>query len=183
MQVEEKGKTSNPENHTTESLIPKVYDELRRLAASKLRHEAAGQTLSGTALVHEVFLRMNSGNNDPQWENEQQFFYAAAEAMRWIIVDRFRAKSRAKRGSNAEKVQLEELEIAGPESDDRLLVINEALVRLEEDDPESAELVKLRFFVGLTMEEIAEILGMSVRSLRRRWSFARAWLARDLGSD
>ena len=141
-------------------LLPLVYEELRKLAASKMAHEAPGQTLQATALVHEVWLRL-VGEEHP-WENRRHFFSAAAEAMRRILVDRARAKGRAKRGGGATHIALEFIDVAMETPDEELLRVHEALENLAEEDPIKAELVKLRFFVGLRIPEAAEVLGKSI---------------------
>lgn len=161
-------------------LVPLVYTELRRIAAAKMAREQPGQTLQATALVHEAWLRL--GNDG--FENRAHFFGAAAEAMRRILVERARRKSAAKRGAGAEHCNIDELEIAAPlEGDGELLAVNDALDRLAVYDSRKAELVKLRYFAGLSFEEAAEVLGISVRTAARDWDFARAWLHREIGSD
>ncbi len=160
-------------------LMPLLYDELRKLAAQKMASEPAGQTLQPTALVHEAWLRMTSGQ--PQkWQNRAHFFAAAAEAMRRILIENARRKGRLKRGGKFERVHLEGLDIATATDDGTLLVVNEALERLEAQDALKANLVKLRFFIGLTAEESAPLLGVSVPTVKRHWSFARAWLLQEI---
>src|SRR5579872_1197699 len=160
-------------------LLPLVYDELRRLAAAKLAHEAPGQTLQATALVHEAYLRL-VGGAQPRFETRGHFFTAAAEAMRRILIDRARGKGRLKRGGGAARLQLNELDLASPPPDDALLALDEALSRLEKEDPVKAELVKLRFFAGLTVEQAAAALDISRATADRYWSFARAWLFHEI---
>lgn len=167
-------------DYSTETMVPQLYDELRRLAASKIQQEAPGQTISATALVHEVYLRMSAEEDTPRWTSKRQFFGAAAESIRRILIDRIRAKRRLKRGENPEKVELVEELLVSEQSDDELLAVHEVLEELNREDPESAELVRLRFFVGLTLAEIAELTGKSVRTLKREWAFAKAWLAKRL---
>jgi len=162
-----------------EQLLPLVYGELRRLAAWRLANEKPGQTLQATALVHEAYL-MLVGKEDPGWQGRRHFFGAAAEAMRRILVDSARRKKRLKHGGQLERVDMDGLEIPSPMPDDDLLALNEALDRLGEDDPRAAELVKLLFFVGLTQEQAARELGVSVSTVERTWSFARAWLFREV---
>ena len=162
-----------------ERLLPLVYDELRRLAAAKLVHEAKGQTLQATALVHEAYLRL-LGGTDPHFETRGHFFSAAAEAMRRILIDRARSKGRQKRGGGARRLELNELDLAAPPPDDDLLALDEALSKLEAEDPVKAELVKLRFFAGLTDEQAATALGISRATAARYWSFARAWLFHEI---
>jgi RNA polymerase sigma factor (TIGR02999 family) len=159
-----------------DELLPLVYQELRRLAAHKMADEAAGHTLQPTALVHEAWLRLT--NNDPTtgFANRAQFFAAAAEAMRRILIDRARRKSAGKRGGGWERLSLDKLDIAADADDDTLLLVNESLEKLAEEEPRAAELVKLRFFGGLTLEEAGQVLGFTERTAKRHWAFARAWL-------
>jgi len=169
--------TDSSDRFSTDTLLPQVYDELRRLAAHKMRQESPGQTISGTALLHEAYLRLSKESDGPRWANRNQFFSAAAEAMRRILIERVRAKRRIKRGGEFERADFEEGEIATPHDDDKLLQIDEALYAFDKVDPNGADLVKLRFFAGLTLEEIAEASGVTVRTISRRWAYARAWLA------
>jgi RNA polymerase sigma factor (TIGR02999 family) len=162
-----------------EQLLPLLYDELRRLAAYKMAREAPGQTLQPTALVHEAWLRL-AGPANQEWQNRGHFFGAAAEAMRRILVERARRKQRQKRGGGVERAEFEEPEIAAPMPDDDLLVLDEALNQLSAIDPRGAEVVKLCFFVGLTQQEVAKELGTSLSTVERTWSFARAWLFREM---
>ncbi len=171
------------EGKTGAELLPLVYDELRRLAAERLRHERPGQTLQATALVHEAYLRV-AGQNDHRFSGRGHFFCAAAEAIRRILIERARRKKRAKRGGGAEHVPVEELQLAAPMPDEELLALDEALKELETVDSTAGELVKLRFFVGLTQAEAAEQLGISRSSADRAWAFARPWLfSRICSSD
>jgi RNA polymerase sigma factor (TIGR02999 family) len=166
-----------------ERLLPLVYDELRRLAAANLARESPGQTLQATALVHEAYLRL-VGSNEPRFETRGHFFTAAAEAMRRILIDRARSKGRQKRGGGAHRLELNELDLAVPPPDDDLLALDEALTRLEQEDRPKAELVKLRFFAGLSVEQAAAALGMSRATADRYWHFARAWLFHEIaGTD
>jgi RNA polymerase sigma factor (TIGR02999 family) len=167
------------DRQAAEDLLPVVYDELRKLAAAKMSHEAPGQTLQPTALVHEAWLRL-SGAENAQFEGRGHFFAAAAEAMRRILIDRARQKLSLKRGAGAERVDLNELEVAAAADDDTLLAVDEALTKLAKEDPDSAEFIKLRFFAGLTNDEAARSLGIPERTARRHWSFARAWLYREI---
>lgn len=160
-------------------LLPLVYEELRKLAAAKLAQEQPGQTLQPTALVHEAWLRL-VGPEEVRFRGRGHFFAAAAEAMRRILIDRARRKHSVKRGAGAQRVHLEDLEIAVQADDDTLLEVNEAVEKLSREDPDSAEFIKLRFFGGLTNVEAAQALGISERTARRHWSFARAWLYREL---
>ena len=158
-------------------LLPLVYEELRRLAAGKMARENAGLTLQPTALVHEAWLRLG-GDEQPTWENRAHFFGAAAEAMRRILVERARRRFRQRHGGGQERVDLDELEIAAPTDDDDedLLAMHDALDRFAAFDPEKAEFVKLRYFVGLSLEETAGALGVSLTTAKRWWQYARAWL-------
>jgi RNA polymerase sigma factor (TIGR02999 family) len=160
-------------------LLPLVYEELRRLAAWHLANEQPGQTLQATALVHEAYLRL-VGKEDPQWNGRRHFFGAAAEAMRRILVENARRKRRLKRGGQLERVELEESSLPAPLPDDELLALDEALERLTQVDPRAAELVKLCFFVGLTQEQAAKHLGVSISTIERTWAYARAWLFREI---
>ena len=161
-------------------LLPVVYDELRRLAGARLAQEKPGQTLQPTALVHEAWLRL-SGDEGVRFANRAHFFAAAAEAMRRILVERARQRTALKRGGGAGRVSLAELEIPIAEVDDeRLLAVDEALEKLAALEPPMAELVKLRYFTGMTFEEAAAVLGIAVRTAKERWAFARAWLAVEL---
>jgi RNA polymerase sigma factor (TIGR02999 family) len=156
-------------------LLPLVYEELRRLAAHKMANEAAGQTLQPTALVHEAWLRL-AGNENQQWNGRAHFFGAAAEAMRRILVEIGRFKRAARHGGGQVKLDIHEIELAAPAQDDELLAVNDALDKLAARDSKKAELVKLRYFVGLTTEEAAEVLGISIPTADRWWNFSRAWL-------
>jgi RNA polymerase sigma factor (TIGR02999 family) len=158
-----------------EELLPLVYEELRKLAAHKMAHEAAGQTLQPTALVHEAWLRL-AGEEKERWAGRAQFFAAAAEAMRRILIERARRRRAQKRGGDFEHQPLEEsrIELAAPA--DEILAVHDALDRLAAEDSQAADLVKLRYFVGMNMPEAAAALGMPQRSAERLWTFARAWL-------
>ena len=162
-------------------LLPLVYDELRRIAAQKMAHERAGHTLQPTALVHEAWLRL--GGEGQGWHNRAHFFGAAAEAMRRILIEGARRRARLKRGSNPDRIDLEELAIAVPDRDDTLLAVDEALSRLETEDPAKARIVKLKFFVGLTNQEVAQSLGVTERTVERIWSYTKAWLFRAIRRD
>jgi len=158
-----------------EQLLPLVYDELRRLAALKMASEAAGQTLQPTALVHEAWLRL-AGPDQPAWQNRSHFFGAAAEAMRRILVENARRKLRLKRGAGQQRVELHESAVAAPAEDDKILQVHAALDSLALEDPEKAQIVKLRFFVGLSHEEIAALLGVNEKTVRRHWEVAKVRL-------
>ena len=165
-----------------DQLLPLVYRELRRLAARKMSSEASGHTLQPTALVHEAWLRL-AGTDDRKFEGRAHFFAAAAEAMRQILIDHARRKRSLKRGGGAPKLDLDQVDVATRADDETLLLINEALEKLAREDSRAAELVKLRFFVGMTHEETAQALGISDRSAKRYWTFARAWLYREISAQ
>src|SRR5205809_5335286 len=154
-----------------DELLPLIYDELRKLAAAKMAREAPGQTLQATALVHEAWLRLG-GDEQPAWQNRAHFLAAAAEAMRRILVEGARRKLRLKRGAGAERVDLHESAIEAPAEDERILQVHEALEVLSAEDPEKARIVKLRFFVGLSHEAIAALLGVNENTVRRHWEVA-----------
>jgi RNA polymerase sigma factor (TIGR02999 family) len=163
-----------------EELLPMVYDELRRLAGQKMASEAAGHTLQPTALVHEAWMRLG-GNEAPAFQNRAHFFGAAAEAMRRILIEHARRRLAAKRGAGVEVVDLDGLEISSPlADDDQLLAVNEALEKLVAVDPRKAELVKLRYFVGLNFEEAAAALGIAVPTAKQWWAYTRAWLTVEM---
>ena len=162
-------------------LLPLVYEDLRRLAANKLANEAPGQTLQTTALVHEAWLRL-AGNTDSQWQNRTHFLATAAEAMRHILIDNARRKNRVRHGKGLQRVNLDSVDLASTADDDTLLRVDEALSKFAAEDPVKAELVKLRFFVGLSIPEAAEALGMSESTAKRAWAYARAWLYEELNS-
>jgi RNA polymerase sigma factor (TIGR02999 family) len=163
------------EKHSSEELIPLVYNELRRVAAVQLAAEPAGQTLQPTALVHEAWVRL-IGGQEQTWENRAHFFGAAAEAMRRIMIERARRKSAIKHGGGQERVNIEKFDIADTLPDEKVLLVDEALERLKAEEPEMAQIVVLKFFGGLTNEEIVAITGKSDRTIRRQWDYAKAWL-------
>jgi RNA polymerase sigma factor (TIGR02999 family) len=165
-----------------DELLPLVYHELRKLAAHKMANEAPGQTLQPTALVHEAYLRL-VGKEDQRWSGRAHFFGAAAEAMRRILIDNARRKLAVRHGGGQPHVDLAEVDIAAPTDDDQLLAMNEALDRLAARDKVKAELVKLRYFVGMTIEEAARILGISEPTAKRYWTYARAWLYAEIGAS
>ena len=167
---------------STDELLPVVYHELRRLAAHKMAGEPAGHTLQPTALVHEAWLKLVDTPNQ-SWQNRAHFFGAAAEAMRRILVERARRKGRQRRGSGAEHIAADDLEIAAPAPDDQLLALNDALDRFAALEPQQAELVKLRYFVGLKIGEAADVLGISEATAKRWWAYARAWLFHEIQSS
>jgi RNA polymerase sigma factor (TIGR02999 family) len=168
------------EAKAAEELLPLVYEELRRLAAARMANEIAGHTLQPTALVHEAWLRLG-GDAAPAFQNRAHFFGAAAEAMRRILIERARRRLAAKRGGGAISVELDELQIPSPTGDDdQLLAVNEALEKFATLDPRKAELVKLRYFVGMSFEEAAAALGVAVPTAKQWWAYARAWLTVEL---
>jgi RNA polymerase sigma factor (TIGR02999 family) len=167
------------ESGAAEKLLPLVYDDLRRLAMARMANEAAGQTLQPTALVHEAWLRLVA-DGDRTWQNRAHFFGAAAEAMRRILIEKARRKSRLKHGGGQARLNIEDLELADSTPDDKILLINEALESLEAQDPESARIVVLKFFGGLNRQEVAESLNISERMADRQWAYAKAWLLRHI---
>jgi RNA polymerase sigma factor (TIGR02999 family) len=166
-----------------EQLLPLVYDELRRLAAAKLAGEKPGQTLQATALVHEAYLRLVGDGAGPDWNGRGHFFGAAAEAMRRILVERARRRGRSKHGGGRDREQISLSQICAPSDCVDLVDLDEALDRLVAEDSQAAEVVKLRYFAGLTIPQAAEVLGVSPRKADFVWSFARAWLRRELSDD
>jgi RNA polymerase sigma factor (TIGR02999 family) len=167
--------------HALESLLSSVYDELRRLAARKLAQEKAGQTLDATALVHEVYLRLfgsdgQGGHKQQHWESRRQFFAAAAEAMRRILIENARRKKRVKRGGHLQRVELSDQDLASHDAPDELLALDAALTKLAAEDPTAAQLVKLRLYTGLSVEDAGEQLGLLRATAYRQWNYARAWL-------
>jgi len=163
----------------SEELLPLVYKQLRELAAARMARELEGQTLQPTALVHEAWLRLQSGSS-PGWQNRAHFFGAAAEAMRRILIERARRKLRLKRGSRAEHINIDDVDVAQTLPDERILLIDEALTRLHAVDPELARIVTLKFFGGLTNLEVAETLGVTDRTIYSKWTFAKAWLLKSI---
>jgi RNA polymerase sigma factor (TIGR02999 family) len=163
-------------------LLPLVYAELRRLAAHKLAHEAPGQTLQPTALVHEAWLHL-AGHDEAKWQNRTHFLAAAAEAMRHILIDNARRKNRVRHGKGLTRVNLENVDLASTAEDDTLLRVDEALTKFAAEDPTKAQLIKLRYFVGLSIPEAAQALGISESTAKRAWAYARAWLYEELKSD
>jgi RNA polymerase sigma factor (TIGR02999 family) len=167
------------DSKAAEGLLVLVYDELRRLAASKLAHEAPGQTLQPTALVHEAWLRL-VGDQAPSFNDREHFFRACAEAMRRILIDQARRKQTIRHGGDQRRVDFEGLDPATPAVDNQLLAVNEALDRFALEHPVQAELVKLRYFAGMTNEEVAKVLGISVSTAKNYWTFSRAWLLNEI---
>ena len=171
------------ETKSTEELLPLVYDELRQIARWRMSREKPGQTLQATALVHEAFQRISGGDTDKKWGNRRHFFAAASEAMRRILIENARKKNAEKRGGGSAHTELAESRIIAPAPDNEILDLDEALGKLAEADPQSAELVKLRFFIGLTQTECAEVMGMSRRDADRVWAFARIWLKTEMEKE
>ena len=171
------------ELHAAAELLPLVYDELRKLAAAQLGNEKAGQTLQPTALVHEAYVRLVGGETPQDWESRGHFFAAAAEAMRRILVENARRKKSQKRGGDRQRADLLDEHAAIDATDDRLVALSQALDMFVLQEPRMAELVKLRFFAGLTNEQSAELLGISLRTAKRDWTFARAWLRRQMDRE
>lgn len=165
----------------SDELLPIVYNELRNLATCKLAQERPGQTLQATALVHEAYLRLVGSSKDAAWDDRGHFFAAAAEAMRRILIEAARRKSRLKRGGHAARHELDEAQIAAPGKSDDILAVHEALDKLEATNPEAAKLVKLRYFAGFTISEAAEALAISPRKTNQVWAYARAWLLSEIG--
>jgi RNA polymerase sigma factor (TIGR02999 family) len=170
------------EEGAAEKLLPLVYAELRRLAAARMAQEMSGQTLQPTALVHEAWLRLVK-DGDRTWQNRAHFFGAAAEAMRRILIERARHRSRLKHGGGQARLNIEDLELAQTTPDDKVLMVDEAMARLKEEDPELERIVVLKFFGGLSNAEIAETLGLALRTLDRQWAYARAWLFRYISEQ
>ena len=165
-----------------DKLLPLVYQELRKLAAYKMAGQAPGHTLQATALVHEAWLRL-AGNEPGRFANRAHFFAAAAEAMRHILIDSARRKRAARHGGGQVRVDMENVEIASVADDDELLAVHDVLDKLAAEDPQKAELTKLRYFVGLTFEEAAEVLGISVATAKRHWAYARAFLYAEMQAN
>jgi RNA polymerase sigma factor (TIGR02999 family) len=163
-----------------ERLLPLVYDELRTLAAARMTREKPGQTLQATALVHEAYMRLVGGENAQHWDNHGHFFAAAAEAMRRILVENARRKESVKRGGDMCQVELQADDVLGPTRATRLIALDDALRRLEEKDPPKAQLVKLRYFAGMTNRQAAEMMGIGITTANRYWTYARAWLATEI---
>ena len=174
------GNKDNP--GALDQLMPLVYDELRRLARRYLRRERADHTLQPTALVHEAYLRI-ADQTDVRWQNRAHFFGAAAEAMRRILIERARKKSRLKRGGGQPALSLEDVELAETTPDDRVLMVEEALKQLESQDPKLARVVTMKFFGGLTNAEVAEVLGVTERTVLNHWAYAKAWLLRQIAEE
>jgi RNA polymerase sigma factor (TIGR02999 family) len=170
------------EPKAADKLLPLVYEELRHLAAHKMANQAPGHTLQPTALVHEAWLRL-IGNPEAQFAGRAHFFAAAAEAMRHILIDSARRKRAVRHGGGQVRVDIQNLEIAAPADEDELLAIHDVLDKLAAEEPQKAELTKLRYFVGMTFEEAAEVLGISVATAKRHWAYARAWLYEEIRTN
>jgi RNA polymerase sigma factor (TIGR02999 family) len=171
------------QQHAAEELLPLVYNALRQLAAQKLAHEKPGQTLQATALVHEAFLRLVDCDEPQMWANRSHFLVAASEAMRRLLVESARRKQAIKRGGGACRVEFEPADSIVMDELIDLLALDEALVKFAQDEPLKAKLVQLRFFAGLTMREVAEVLGISLATAERHWTFARTWLFAELSDE
>lgn len=172
------------EPQAAEQLLPLVYAELRKLAAQKMVNEAPGQTWQPTALVHEAYLRLVDTKDVQHWNSRGHFFGAAAEAMRRLLVENARRKNALQRGGDRQRVDLSQVEPETPRLSEDILALNDALEKLETHDPKKADLIKLRYFSGMTMEEAAEVLGISPATAHRHWNYARAWLHQEIsGKD
>jgi len=170
------------DGQASDELLPLVYNELRQLAAARMSQEAAGQTLQATALVHEAWLRM-VGAGDRTWQNRAHFFGAAAEAMRRILVENARRKFRLKRGGGQARVDIDEIDVAAATPDEKVLLMDEALEQLRAQDPEKARIVVLKFFGGMTNQEVAENLGVTERTVERQWAYSKAWLFQKIQTE
>jgi RNA polymerase sigma factor (TIGR02999 family) len=179
------GAIENGDREAAEKLLVLVYDELRRLATSKLAHEAPGHTLQPTALVHEAWLRLVGDHQSPSFKDRTHFFRASAEAMRRILIDRARRKKTQRHGGTYQRIEFDlgDLGIAAPSADDRLLALSEALDNFAVEHPVQADLVKLRYFGGLTNEEVSEVLGVSLSTVKNYWAFSRAWLLNQIEGE
>jgi RNA polymerase sigma factor (TIGR02999 family) len=166
--------------HAAEELLPLVYEELRKLAARKMAQEAPGQTLQATALVHEAYLRLVDTEKVQHWKSRDHFFAAAAEAMRRILIEGARRRARLKRGGGAARVDLEKLDLASETAPDEMLLVDEAIERLAVEDWQAAQLVKLRYFAGLSVQDAAEAIGLPRSTAYEHWAYARAWLYREI---
>ena len=170
----------NGDARATDQLLPLVYDELRRLAEQKLRQEKPGQTLGATALVHEAYLRLVGSDPEQQWESRGHFFFAAAEAMRRILIDNARRKAAVKHGGEQQRVSFDQALLVEEEMPEKILALDEAMLEFEQHDPQAARLVKLRYFAGLSHQQAATMLGMTRRAADRHWALAKAWLHQRL---
>jgi RNA polymerase sigma factor (TIGR02999 family) len=177
------GQIEDGDGQAAEKLLPLVYDELRKLAAAKMAQENPGQTLQATALVHEAYIRLVDVDKPEHWAGRGHFFGAAAEAMRRILLNRARDKGRMKRGGKLQRIDLDKIEIAADVPGEDLLAVDEAIERLAEENQECANLVKMRFFAGLSVDEAGTVLGISNSTADRYWAYARAWLFEELRPD
>lgn len=175
-------RVSGDDPQSSEKLLPLVYSELRRLAGANLRREAPGQTLDGTALVHEAYLRL-VGENDPGWNGRGHFFGAAARAMRRILVERARRLGREKHGGGRRPLDIDQFDVPHPRPEEDVLAVNEALARLEQQDERKGRILELRYYGGLSAEETAAAIGVSLATLERDWRFIKAWLRTELGEE
>ena len=175
-------KLGEGDQNAATQLVPLVYEELRRMAARYLRQERPGHTLQATALVHEAYIKL-AGQRDAKWQNRAQFFAVASQLMRHILVDYARAQLRGKRGGKQQKVSLDDLLLVSPDRTDELLAVNESLSRLERMDPRQGRIVELRYFGGLTVDETAEVLQISSKTVLREWNVAKAWLYGNLKEE
>ena len=171
------------EEHAFEQLLPLVYQDLRRLAANMLEQERPGQTLEATALVHEAYVRLVNSEAEQNWKHRGHYFAAAAEAMRRILVEKARRKQRVKHGGEHHRVELDDERLVCAIPSDQIIALDEALQRFGDEEPEKAQLVKLRFFAGLSLEEAAEAMGISRATASRHWTYARAWLYNAVAAD
>ena len=176
------GADNHNEPNSADALLPLVYGELRKLAAARMARESPTSTLQATALVHEAYLRLG-GSDEKVWGNRAHYFAAAAEAMRRILIDRARRKHAQKRNARKEPIDLDQVDVAEEANEDTLLSINDAVEKLAREDKQAAQLVKLRFFVGLDYEKAAQVLEISPRTAKRSWTFARAWLYKELSAQ
>ncbi len=174
--------SNTSKRYSTETLMPQVYDTLRELAAHRMKQQP-GHSISGTELVHEVYLRLNREGAGPRWANRSHFYGAAAEAMRRILIDRIRAKQSIKRGGGRQRVGMDQVDPIMPTDEEKLIEINAALEALADSDAQCADLIKMRFFAGMTVEQIAEGLGVSTRTVTRQWAYARGRLMEYLDED
>jgi RNA polymerase sigma factor (TIGR02999 family) len=170
------------QHQAAETLLPSVYEELRRLAAARMAKESSGQTLQATALVHEAWVRL-TGGTDQKWENRGHFFAAAAEAMRRILIENARRKGRIKHGGKLVRTDLDDQNLAAATADEMILLVDEALERFKVEDPEKGQIVVMKFFGGLTNQEVAQSLGVTERTVERQWAYAKAWLFRDIRKE
>ena len=175
------GQIEEGDPSAAEKLLPLVYEELRKLASARMADEREDHTMQATALVHEAYVRLVDTEKTQRWDSRGHFFTAAAVAMRRILVDEARRKNRLKRGGNQQRIALDCIQLASEVPSDQLLALDEAISKLELEDPEKARVVQMRFFVGMNHEEVAKALGIATVTARRHWRYARAWLRREMG--